>query len=81
MPKPTPAVTENPDAPAADLTPAQAEAEAINVALPDLEDGPVTFTRPGIESKTFTAKGGEISTNAEGRDWLLAHVVGTPAAD
>lgn len=65
-----------------DQTPAQQEAEEINVALPDLADGPVTFTRPGIEEKSFTVKDGNISTNAEGRDWLLQHVVGTsPTAD
>jgi hypothetical protein len=76
-PKPTP--VEEPTTTAAEAK--AAEEEAINVALPDLADGPVTFTRPGIESMDFTVKDGQISTTAEGRDWLLRHVVGTPTAE
>jgi hypothetical protein len=52
---------------------------AVTVAL---EDGPVTFTRPGIESLTFQVKDGKISTTKERHQWLLTHVVGTgPAAE
>jgi hypothetical protein len=43
----------------------------------DLPDGPVTFTRPGIESMDFTVKDGKISTTKDKQDWLLRHVVGT----
>jgi hypothetical protein len=64
-------------------TAAEADADAVNVAIPSgLEDGPVTFTRPGIEARDFTVKDGKISTTKEGRAWLLQHVAGTsPAAD
>lgn len=45
-----------------------------------LDDGPVTFTRPGIESREFKVKDGKISTTREGHDWLLLHVAGTTSA-
>lgn len=43
-------------------------------------DGPVTFTRPGIEgddgSVTVNVKDGKVSTTKAKRDWLLRYVVG-----
>ena len=65
-----------------DVTTKAGAEEAVANVLTDLEDGPVTFTRPGVEARDFTVKDGKISTTAEGRDWLLQHVAGiTPAAD
>jgi hypothetical protein len=68
-----------------------AEQEAAAAATPEevlvgvtsgLPDGPVTFSRPGIETRDFTVKDGKISTTKEGQDWLLRNVVGVvPAAD
>jgi hypothetical protein len=58
------------------------EPEDVLVGLTDsYEDGPVTFTRPGVESRTFQVKGGKISTTKDGQAWLFTHVVGTLPAE
>ena len=44
------------------------------------DDGPVTFTRPGIDSVTVQVKGGKVSTTKAKRDWLLRHGLGVAVA-
>lgn len=71
----------------ADTTPtsdpaAAAVEDKFEVLAAGHEDGKVTFTRPGIESRDFTVKDGKISTTKEGQDWLLTHALGTgPVAE
>lgn len=64
-------VPENPDADTVD------DADLVNVMVAGLPDGPVTFSRPGVEQITVTVKGGKVSTSKANRDWLLANGVGT----
>lgn len=66
-----------------ETTDATPEAKAPTaVTIDGHDDGPITFTLPGIESRDFTVKGGTISTDAEGAAWLLANVAGTiPVAE
>lgn len=65
----------------ASATPGETTPEQqLQSVLYDHEDGKVTFTRPGVESREFSVKDGEIRTNLEGYEWLLRHVVGQPTA-
>jgi hypothetical protein len=49
--------------------------------LPAVEDGEVTFTRPGVEAFTFTAKDGRVRASEEEAAWLVANSVARyPAA-
>lgn len=67
-----------PQQPIAEDTGAAADPdEAVQVLAAGLDDGPVTFTRPGVESMNFQVKDGKISTTAAKRDWLLRNGVGT----
>lgn len=53
------------------------EDHVLDAVALGLEDGPVTFSRPGVESMSFQVKDGKISTTKERHEWLLTHVVGT----
>ncbi len=66
----------------ADTTTGVATPQAMVQAVVDgLQDGPTTFTRPGVEERSFTVKDGKISTTREGYDWLLANVAGVRPAE
>lgn len=39
------------------------------------EDGEVTFTRPGVEAKTFKVKDGKVRANEDDAAWLIQNSV------
>jgi hypothetical protein len=44
------------------------------------EDGEITFTRPGVEAKTFQVKDGRVRVTEEDRDWLVQYGVAREGA-